>query len=160
MSVENLRDDLQDNNIKHSKLQRRKSTERSFLIEQGQANSKISSSQWRTINLGVNHNLLQRTASCSIKSKQGKMASKRTCLERIFLTNRGATNSSGVTLHCDESRTAPCDGDCMLMSDSIERFSASYELSAIVLPRDAKRKAAIHSAYCLSCHEKNQNSFE
>ena len=58
-------------------------------------------------------------------------------------------------LHCDESRTGLCEGDCMLMSVRIERFSASYELSAIVLPCDASRNAAIQSAYCFSCNHNN-----
>ena len=43
----------------------------------------------------------------------------------------------------------------MLMSVRIERFSASYELSAIVLPCDASRNAAIQSAYCFSCNHNN-----
>ena len=73
-----------------------------------------------------------------------------TCLVLSFLRKRGETRSSGwksilpgVMDGCDA-------GCCMLRNAWIDFTSDSYELSAIVLPLEANRHAAIHLAYCSS----------
>ena len=71
-----------------------------------------------------------------------------TCLDFILRTNLGATKSSTSRLMSDVLMAGDCDGCCMLRKLRIDCVSDSYELSAIVLPLDARRNAAIHLAYC------------